>query len=97
MQLHLEFIAAERLWRRQQSEDRSLRGAASESQLKRLSRLSNSHLPRIDAARAANATANSEKDKYRIAVLGRTRKALAPIAAALREARIPFRAVDLES
>jgi ATP-dependent exoDNAse (exonuclease V) beta subunit len=35
-------------------------------------------------------------DKYRIAVLGRTRSALAPIAQALREASIPFRAVDLE-
>jgi ATP-dependent exoDNAse (exonuclease V) beta subunit len=34
--------------------------------------------------------------KYRIAVLGRARSALAPIAAALREAGIPFRAVDLE-
>jgi ATP-dependent helicase/nuclease subunit A len=36
-------------------------------------------------------------EKYRIAVLGRTRKALAPIAAALREAAIPFRALDLEN
>jgi ATP-dependent helicase/nuclease subunit A len=34
--------------------------------------------------------------KYRIAVLGRTRTALAPIAVALREAAIPFRALDLE-
>ena len=35
-------------------------------------------------------------EKYRIAVLGRTRSALAPIAQALREAEIPFRSVDLE-
>jgi ATP-dependent exoDNAse (exonuclease V) beta subunit len=35
-------------------------------------------------------------DKFRIAVLGRTRSALTPIAQALREAKIPFRAVDLE-
>ena len=35
--------------------------------------------------------------KYRIAVLGRARTALAPIAAALREERIPFRAVELEN
>ena len=33
---------------------------------------------------------------YRIAVLGRTRNALAPIAQVLREAQIPFRGVDLE-
>ena len=35
--------------------------------------------------------------KYRIAVLGRARSALAPIAEALREAKISFRAVDLET
>jgi ATP-dependent exoDNAse (exonuclease V) beta subunit len=35
-------------------------------------------------------------EKYRIAVLGRARAALAPIAQALRDAAIPFRAVDLE-
>jgi ATP-dependent exoDNAse (exonuclease V) beta subunit len=35
-------------------------------------------------------------EKYRIAVLGRARTALAPIAQALREASIPFRAIDLE-
>jgi ATP-dependent helicase/nuclease subunit A len=35
-------------------------------------------------------------EKYRIAVLGRTRAALAPVTEALREAAIPFRAVDLE-
>ena len=34
--------------------------------------------------------------KYRIAVLARTRRALAPVAQALHEAAIPFRAVDLE-
>ena len=34
--------------------------------------------------------------KYRIAILGRTHKALAPVAEALREAAISFRAVDLE-
>jgi ATP-dependent exoDNAse (exonuclease V) beta subunit len=35
-------------------------------------------------------------EKYRIAVLGRTRASLAPVAQALRDAAIPFRAVDLE-
>jgi ATP-dependent helicase/nuclease subunit A len=49
-----------------------------------------SHMDRVEAARARG-------EKYRIAVLGRTKKALAPVAQALREAAIPFRAVDLES
>lgn len=49
-----------------------------------------SHLERVEEARAAGR-------KYRIAVLGRARTALASIAEALREARIPFRSVELES
>jgi ATP-dependent exoDNAse (exonuclease V) beta subunit len=48
-----------------------------------------SHMDRIDRARA-------QHKPYRIAVLGRARKALAPIAKALRDAAIPFRAIDLE-
>lgn len=40
--------------------------------------------------------ASERGDKYRIAILGRTRTALTPIATALRAASIPFRAVDLE-
>ena len=45
---------------------------------------------RIEDARARG-------EKFRIAVLGRTYKSLKPIAEALREAAIPFRAVDLEN
>ena len=48
-----------------------------------------SHEDRMDAARA-------EGRKYRIAVLGRAHAALTPIAKALREKGIPFRAVELE-
>ncbi|HEX3891799.1 MAG TPA: UvrD-helicase domain-containing protein [Terracidiphilus sp.] len=40
--------------------------------------------------------ARADKQKFRVAVLGRTRKALEPIALALRKAGIPFRAVELE-
>jgi ATP-dependent exoDNAse (exonuclease V) beta subunit len=59
------------------------------AQIEEIVSLIRSHIGQIDAARAKG-------DKYRIAVLGRTRNALAPIAQALREAQIPFRAVDLE-
>jgi ATP-dependent helicase/nuclease subunit A len=45
-------------------------------------------------ARAAQARAGGRK--YRIAVLGRTRASLTPIALELRRQRIPFRAVELE-
>ncbi|HET7104362.1 MAG TPA: 3'-5' exonuclease, partial [Terracidiphilus sp.] len=48
-----------------------------------------SHLDRMEQARACG-------QKYRIAVLARVGKSLDPIALALREAAIPFRAVELE-
>lgn len=48
-----------------------------------------SHMENVDQASA-------EQRTYRIAVLGRTRASLVPIAKALREAAIPFRAVELE-
>jgi len=48
-----------------------------------------SHLEHIEQARAAG-------QSYRIAVLGRARKALVPVAQALRVAQIPFRAIELE-
>jgi ATP-dependent exoDNAse (exonuclease V) beta subunit len=44
---------------------------------------------RMEAAKASG-------QKFRIAVLGRARTALSPIASALRKEKIPFRAVDLE-
>jgi ATP-dependent exoDNAse (exonuclease V) beta subunit len=46
------------------------------------------HLDRVDEARAKGG-------KYRVAVLGRTRRALSPVAEALRGAGIGFRSVEL--
>ena len=76
-----------------------LRGAAHEKQTEEIVALIRGHMARMDQARAA-------KENYRIAVLGRARTSLAPIAKALREANdkarlegreeIPFRAVELE-
>ena len=50
----------------------------------------------IHSYRQAVENANASGEKFRIAVLARARKSLAPIAQALREAQIPFRAVELE-
>ena len=66
------------------------REAVRAAQLADVVALIRTHLPRMEAARDAG-------QKYRIAVLGRARTALAPIATALRDAGIPFRAVELES
>src|SRR6185437_7331373 len=65
------------------------REAARAGQIQEIVALIREHLERSAAALARGG-------KYRIAVLGRTRKALAPIAEALRNEQIPFRAVDLE-
>ncbi len=66
------------------------RQAAHQKQIDEIVALVRAHLPRIHAARAAN-------QKYRVAVLARARKSLVTIAVALRQASIPFRAVDLEA
>jgi ATP-dependent exoDNAse (exonuclease V) beta subunit len=58
-------------------------------QIEEIVALVRSHMEGMEEARAAG-------KNYRIAVLGRTRAALAPIAQALRDAKIPFRSVDLE-
>lgn len=65
------------------------REAAQLLQTRQIVSLIRRHMRRMEKARLRG-------EKYRIAVLGRTRAALAPVAQALREAGIPFRAVDLE-
>jgi ATP-dependent exoDNAse (exonuclease V) beta subunit len=71
--------------------------AAQQEQIEEIVALIRKHSDRISEAKAAG-------EKFRIAVLGRTRKHLIPIALALRDAnekataaeRIPFRAIELE-
>jgi ATP-dependent exoDNAse (exonuclease V) beta subunit len=96
-QLHLDFIPQtarsnssrpDALQRKQ--ETAQVRETAHQAQTEKIVTLIRSHMARVEAARARG-------EKYRIAVLGRTYKSLAPVAQALREAAIPFRAVDLES
>ncbi len=72
-----------------QEEIRKQREAALTAQTEEVVELIRGHTSRIEQARAEGA-------KYRVAVLGRTRAALIIVAQALREAAIPFRAVELE-
>jgi ATP-dependent exoDNAse (exonuclease V) beta subunit len=65
------------------------REAAQEAQVAEVVTLIRSHMDRVEQARAFG-------NPFRIAVLGRTHTAITPIAQALREAAIPFRALDLE-
>jgi ATP-dependent helicase/nuclease subunit A len=67
-----------------------------QAQLNKIVALIQSKLPEMAAMQAA-ARENPEvqSDKYRIAVLARTRKSLILIAEALRQASIGFRAIDL--
>lgn len=58
-------------------------------QVEEIVSLIRSHLDHMEQARTVG-------KPYRVAVLGRTRAVLAPIAEALRQISIPFRAVDLE-
>ncbi|HEX8713628.1 MAG TPA: UvrD-helicase domain-containing protein, partial [Terracidiphilus sp.] len=88
--LHVNFVPQSTPGKSADSAEVRERESARDSQLAEITALINSHRTRIDAARAAGR-------KYRVAVLGRTRNALAPIAHALRDTGIPFRAVDLEN
>ena len=73
------------------------REAALKKQTVGIVTLIRAHQECIEQTRAKNRqSGDGEKGKYRVAVLGRTHSALAPVAEALREARIPFRAVELE-
>jgi ATP-dependent exoDNAse (exonuclease V) beta subunit len=94
--LHLEFMpqiasgdAANPQAQQQKREVVAKREEARENQTAEIVALILNHMDRIEQARSAGA-------KYRIAVLGRTRNSLEPVAYALRRAQIPFRAVDLE-
>jgi ATP-dependent helicase/nuclease subunit A len=88
--LHVNFIPLSKRNSSAPAAEARERESARAAQINEIVELVAGHKSRIDEARAGSR-------KYRVAVLGRTRKALAPIAQALRQARIPFRAVDLEN
>ena len=87
--LHLDFVPQAGRGRSANPRAAALREAARLGQAEEVVALIRGHLEPMEQARARG-------ERYRIAVLGRARTALAPIAQALRDARLPFRAVDLE-
>lgn len=64
--------------------------AAQETQLEEIAQIIRTHADRVERARSIG-------EKYRIAVLGRTRVILEQVASHLRQSGIPFFAVELES
>ncbi len=98
--LHLEFVPRTGAGKSADPEAAREKEAAREAQIEEIVALLRNHQDRMEQARASG-------EKYRIAVLARAHKSLAPIALALREfndqARrenrktIPFRAVELEN
>jgi ATP-dependent exoDNAse (exonuclease V) beta subunit len=100
LQLHLEFMPESPrnadAGRKKEIADK--REAAQQDQIDEIVEIVRTRLPHIEVTRAANESNQSsgERKKFRIAVLGRARKSLEPIAAALRDAGIHFRAVELE-
>jgi ATP-dependent helicase/nuclease subunit A len=100
LQLHLEFMpeSPRNADPGEKKEIADKREAAQKEQIDEIVEIVRTHVAHIEAARAANENNQSsgERKKFRVAVLGRARKSLEPIAAALREAGVHFRAVELE-
>jgi ATP-dependent exoDNAse (exonuclease V) beta subunit len=93
--LQLSFMPQSQANRTTIHDESEERGAARRAHTQQVVDLIQSHLPAMERARI-HAKSGQGGGRYRIAVLGRTRGALTPIAQALREAGIPFRALDLE-
>ena len=92
--LHLEFAPQTRPGTAADPQHVIETEAAHSAQIRQIVALIGGKQDQINEARLARS--RGEDRKYRIAVLGRARTALEPIAAALRDAQIPFRAVELE-
>jgi ATP-dependent helicase/nuclease subunit A len=88
-ELHINFSLQTTVNRSVGSPTNAETGSSQSDQVLQIVELIQDHQKRMQEARAAG-------EKYRVAVLARARKSLVPIAQALHEEGIPFRAVDLE-
>ncbi len=87
--LHLAFEAQTYYLKRAADSGNAETEASGESQVSEIVDLIRSYQPAMKEARQSSG-------KFRIAVLARAKRSLAPVAQALHEAAIPFRALDLE-
>ena len=87
--LHVDFVPESARGKSAPPGESDERNSARIGQIEEIVSLIRSHLPHVEEAR-------THGGKYRVAVLGRTRKVLAMVAQALRQSQIPFRAVELE-
>ena len=87
--LHLQFQPQTKRFAANGADEIEEREDLKSAQTDEIVELTRRHSEQIKQAQAAGS-------RYRVAVLGRTRSALAPIALGLRKAGVPFRAVDLE-
>jgi ATP-dependent exoDNAse (exonuclease V) beta subunit len=90
--LHLNFVPP--TGRGKSADTGNEKEAARATQIEEIVTLICSHQGSVEHARLARE--RGEDKKFRIAVLGRAKNHLVPIAQSLREAGIPFRAVELE-
>jgi len=103
-QLHVSFAPSQPRGRAEgqaaqqlRNEIQTQREEAAATQVAEIVDLIRAQWPRIEQAQAFHRNhPEAPRKKYRVAVLGRSRKTLLPIAEALRKAEIPFRAVALE-
>ncbi len=93
--LHLEFVPTVGRGSSRDEQIPEIREAALETQIEQIVELVREKQPEL--VRTQRDRAEGRDAKYRIAVLARARKSLAPIAEALRKASIPFRALDTEN
>jgi ATP-dependent exoDNAse (exonuclease V) beta subunit len=91
--LHIDFVPHVAPFKPVSPAARLSRQQAQESQLQQIVSIIQSHLHRIHQGLPER---ESNGEKYRIAILARVKNSLIAIAQALRNAKIPYRAIELE-